>query len=181
MNKNPMSREQIILYLRGKVSQILSVPISEIDRTENFWDLFPRGSRYEPPKEVIEFTKYISETFKVYLTELQWEAPTLVKLADEILDRQSDPQGMLSQIRKDMAEFRRGLRISLIAFPIMFGLCGVVIFVAEPSPPGKLRAIIVTLGCIGFAELVVLLLARREKRKFNEEIQPVVKHYNFYL
>ena len=133
MNGNETSKEQVILDLRDRISKILSIPSSDLDKSENFWDLFPEGYRYEP-RQVTEFVGYISNNYKVYLSERQWEAPTLPKLADHILERQANPQHMLAQIRKDRADRNKGLRLSLIAFPIIFAVCGVGLFLLGLHP-----------------------------------------------
>jgi Flp pilus assembly protein TadB len=86
---------------------------------------------------------------------------------------------MLEQIKKAMANRKKGLRISLIAFPVMFGLCGVIFLLTEPMVALKLRGLLVCLGGTAFAELSVLFLAAGENKKFNAEVQPVLKHYHF--
>ena len=177
MTASRSTKEQIIVDLRDSISQILSIPTTDIEKSKDFWELFPPGNRYEPT-QVTHFVLHVSNTYKVYLSEREWEASTLAELADHILERQASPQLMLEQIKEDMANQKKGLRISLIAFPVMFGLCGVIFYLTEPTVAVKLRGLLVCLGGTVFAELIVLFLDARENKKFNAEVQPVLKHYH---
>jgi hypothetical protein len=178
VNANRQSREQIIAALRDKISAILSIPASSVENSKHIWKLFPPNSGRVESKELTEFGLYVANEFKVYLTEREWDAPTLAKLADHIVEKQANPEHMLAQIKKDWADQRMGLKVALICWPIIFGLCG-IFSVTEAPPEKRLYAAIFMAGLICFMELITLAGWVGNGRKFKRQTEPVLQFYNF--
>jgi hypothetical protein len=180
VNADRRSREQIIAALRDKISAILSIPASSVENSKHIWKLFPPNSGRVESKELTEFALYVANEYKVYLTEREWEAPTLAKLADHIVEKQANPEHMLAQLRKDWADQRKGLKVALIVWPIIFGLVGV--FGVNGAPPERrLYGAIFMAALICFMELVAMAIWVGTSRKFKRQAEPVLQFYNLGL
>lgn len=177
MNVNGQSREQIIAALRDKISAILSIPALSVENSKHIWELFPPNPGRVEAKEVTEFCLYVADQYKVYLTEGEWEAPSLAELADHILEKRANPEHMLAQLRKDRADQRKGLKAALIVFPILFGLCGVVM--AYEAPPEKrVAGVIIMAALICFMESIVITIWVATSRKFKRQTEAVLQFYD---
>jgi hypothetical protein len=183
------TKEQIIVDLRDKISEILSVPADTVEKSESFWELFPRPNRVTP-KKTREFLKYVVSEYKVYLTDDEWElVNTLSKLADHIIEKQSNPQHMLAQIRKDLANRKDGYRQNLVFVSVFFGgfllwiLYSIITFksgtVVEAFKGIELRRLFIFAALIVSCGLTAVLGNRTDKKRFKEEIAPVLQHYNY--
>jgi hypothetical protein len=177
VSANIQSREDIIAALRNKIAQILSIPASSVENGKSIWNLFPPNLGRAQAPEVTSFCLYVSNEFKIYLTEREWEAPTLEKLAAHIMEKQANPQHMLAQIKKDRESQKKGLKIALITFPVLFGLCGILIM-SGARKPVTFGNILCYVGLIALMEVIVILLWITTTKNFNREIEPILQFYN---
>ena len=103
-------------------------------------------------------------TFDVYLTEEEWENPTLELLAQTIYRKRANPDESIADWNRERSEIRKGARIT---FALLNGFLALAPFVTAGS---WTRRLWVTLGLLLFGNTMLLIVYRRSTRQFRSRV-----------
>ena len=160
------TKQEIIQRLQVKLLELLG---KNINPDTDLWELFPRGTRHREAKEVTEFVHFIAKSFKVLLTEEEWENITLHSLSELIASKQNNPDEMHRKIKKEMEDTRKGFRFTCY-FLIIFGAG--TFFIVQ----GNLNHRIVVSLTITFLMIICIYFAfYDEKKRIKSEIDLIEK------
>jgi hypothetical protein len=88
------------------------------------WGRFPSSGAGTEHSTVTAFVKDVESTFDVYLTEEEWEDPTVQSLTETIHAKGMNPDKSIADWQRERSEQRRGLRSMLLLVNLVFGPIG---------------------------------------------------------
>lgn len=166
-----MNKNELVNSLLNKAGELLHVPAGSLDPTEPIWNYFPKHGRKEP-RVITEFYTFVADYYKVYLTEREWENPTTIRLAELIIEKTNDPQGMLRSIRKECRDIKKGSLWAVgfsIAVPLM-------LFITDSKRGPKIPLLMALLFFVLFGLIYFL-----EFQKWLRQVRSVLKHFQLHL
>src|SRR5687768_14801923 len=88
----------------------------EIDPEASVWDCFPDSSANRAGQRAVEaFCAEVEREFGVFLTEEEWESPTVDALVETVASKIGDPARSAGDWRKERAALRSGT-IQVVVF-----------------------------------------------------------------
>lgn len=91
-----------------------------IERQTPVWDHFARTGRAGNPS-VRAFVEHVRATFGVFLTEEEWEAPTLEELTQTIYAKRLDADRSLEDWHRELSETQKGARFTFVFMNVLLG------------------------------------------------------------
>jgi cell division protein ZapA (FtsZ GTPase activity inhibitor) len=158
----------IVDELRQTIAGIFSIPAASVEPDASVWTHFPIGYRKDPPARERFYTWFVQH-YKIYLTEEEWQNPTLIQLARMIDEKKSNPAPMLQNIRTRYRQMKTKLFLFIFTAAVLVILCLFIL-------PLSITALLALFAC-GMA----FWLWHLESKEFHEEIQPVVEQYKLKL
>jgi hypothetical protein len=132
------------------VARHAGVPVEAVRGNTRIWKKFPPSHREHP--SVTAFVKDVRAEFGVYLTEEEWENPTLKTLSERIRAKRENPALSVADWERDQTALRGG-----VAWMVGIGaVMGLVAFAVAPGSltyrvllAGGLCALMSAIGLIG--------------------------------
>lgn len=154
------TKSDILERVTQLVATHAKVPSSQLRDNVNVWELFPvsRG-RYENPA-VTEFVRAVHREFDVFLTEEEWESPSVATLALLVARKVDDPRISAADRASERGAERKG---ALMTFAFMGAIGVMSYFLAEGSERRRF-SIAVGLTLFSWAMLALIYFAEARRR-----------------
>lgn len=102
------------------VARYAGMAVESIDVNTAIWERFPVSGRGEHPS-VTSFVNDVHLGFDVYLTEEEWEDPTLESLAECIWTKRENPDKSKADWNRDRGERQKGFRMTIVLVNVILG------------------------------------------------------------
>ena len=104
------------------VSRHAGVGVGSVRESAPIWSHFPvsEGSYREHPS-VTAFVDEVHSTFNVWLTEEEWDEPSLDSLSQRIRAKRETPSESIADWRREREASRKGLLITMLLMALLFG------------------------------------------------------------
>ena len=153
------SQSEVLARVRLMIAAHAKHPHSEIRDNTIVWDLFPPSQGpYEEPS-VTEFVRAVHREFSVFLTEDEWERPSVSALAALVARKADSPEASAADRASERRVRQKGTLFSLAIFTVVGAL---TFFVAEGS---ERRRFSLALGITLFSWLIVGFISFVESRR----------------
>src|SRR5215208_5544653 len=86
------------------------VPVQSIERNRSVWEHFPPSGRTEPPS-MTSFVEEVRATFDVFLTEEEWEDPTLEELVQIVYAKSANPGKSIADWHREQTATQKGTKV----------------------------------------------------------------------
>jgi hypothetical protein len=135
-----------LIARHGRAETELAEPDTSI------WGRFPSSGAGTEHPTVTAFVKDVESTFDVYLTEEEWEDPTVQSLTETIHAKRLNPDKSIADWQRERGKSRKGLKWMLWFVNLLFG--PIPLFTV-PGPWSRKMAI--ALGLSVFMNTMLLL------------------------
>src|SRR5262245_14110220 len=152
----PMNQpaNEISATLVALISRNTGAPEQSIERNVSVWEHFRTHA------SVTSFVEEVCATFDVFLTEEEWEDPTLEELVQIVHEKCTDPGKSISDWHRERAEMHKGAKVT---FGLVNIVLGAMAFFSARGPMS--RRVWVTLGLLLFMNAMLLLSYWKEMRQ----------------
>lgn len=128
------------------------IAADSIEPDKSIWERFPTSGTAEHPS-VASFVDEVHSHFDVYLTEEEWEEPSLERLAQVIYANRANPGRSLADWHREWSETRKGARVTFVFVNLVLG--PILLFSIDGSWS---RRVWVTLGLLLFVNSIFAFL-----------------------